>query len=93
MSPPRDRHLEEYRRKRAPGRTPEPFGEKAVPQAAQSSPEGQPQFVVQKHWARNMHFDLRLELEGTLKSWAVSFAMAFAILAPLRSAIADGGRV
>jgi bifunctional non-homologous end joining protein LigD len=51
---------------RDPGRTPEPFGR----------PGGDPLlaprlFVVQKHAARRVHWDFRLELGGTLRSWAV----------------------
>ncbi len=55
--------LTEYRRKRSAQRTPEPFG--AAPQA------GAGLFVVHKHWARQLHFDLRLEFGGVLHSWAV----------------------
>lgn len=71
MSSTRDPHLEDYRRKRDPVRTPEPFGAGGAPPAGRVIPEAGPRFVVQKHWARNMHFDLRLELDGVLKSWAV----------------------
>ncbi|HEX9083144.1 MAG TPA: DNA ligase D, partial [Gemmatimonadaceae bacterium] len=52
-----------YRAKRSPDRTPEPFG--AV------SPVQGNLFVVHKHAARNLHFDLRLEMDGVLRSWAV----------------------
>src|SRR4026207_1529729 len=55
--------LSTYRAKRSPDRTPEPFG------GAEAGP-GQ-LFVVHKHAARRLHFDLRLEMEGVLLSWAV----------------------
>ena len=55
--------LDEYRRKRDPERTPEAFGGQAVPRGGL--------FVVQQHAARAMHYDLRLEMGGVLKSWAV----------------------
>ena len=55
--------LREYRRKRDPGATPEPFG----------SDQGgnEPIFVVQRHDARRLHYDFRLERDGALASWAV----------------------
>src|SRR5712672_2902768 len=58
--------LEEYNRKRDFHRTPEPAGQvRAKPVAAPLS------FVVQKHAARRLHYDFRLELDGVLKSWAI----------------------
>jgi bifunctional non-homologous end joining protein LigD len=63
MSPSRDERLAKYREKRRAGRTPEPFGGEVV--------VGGSSFVVQKHHARAMHWDLRLELDGVLLSWAV----------------------
>ena len=58
-----DDALATYRAKRSPDRTPEPFSGVAAP--------GGRSFVVHKHAARNMHFDLRLELNGVLVSFAV----------------------
>ena len=55
--------LSRYRAKRSPDTTTEPFG-------SISSVPGR-LFVVHKHAARNLHFDLRLEMEGVLRSWAV----------------------
>ena len=58
-----DRGLDTYRAKRDPARTPEPFG-------AGHAGDGR-RFVVHKHAARRLHYDLRLEIDGVLKSWAV----------------------
>ena len=61
--------LKTYRAKRDPGRTPEPFG---AERAQRALPPGAPRrFVVQQHAARNLHWDLRLEIDGVLVSFAV----------------------
>src|SRR6266850_8346298 len=57
--------LEEYRRRRDFERTAEPRGDQAA-----ASASGR-RFVVQKHAARQLHYDFRLEWDGVLKSWAV----------------------
>ena len=57
------RKLETYRSKRDFDRTPEPSGSVAVPSGSR--------FVVHKHHATADHYDLRLELDGVLKSWAI----------------------
>ena len=64
--------LEDYGQKRDFSRTAEPKPKpKPKPQAEGGKDDGW-QFVVQKHDARRVHYDLRLELGGTLKSWAVT---------------------
>jgi bifunctional non-homologous end joining protein LigD len=56
--------LETYRNKRKFDVTPEPRGRKG--------PVGGYRYVIQKHAARRLHYDLRLELDGVMKSWAVT---------------------
>ena len=56
--------LETYRKKRQFDVTPEPRGRKA--------PRGGHRYVIQKHAARRLHYDLRLELDGVMKSWAIT---------------------
>jgi bifunctional non-homologous end joining protein LigD len=56
--------LDDYRRKRDPQKTPEPFRDGGGRGA-------RPIFVVQRHDARRLHYDFRLERDGALASWAV----------------------
>ena len=55
--------LREYRKKRDPGKTPEPFSSRKQTK--------EPIFVVQRHDATRLHYDFRLEMNGALASWAV----------------------
>src|SRR5690349_14697286 len=60
--------LEEYKRRRDFHKTPEPAGRPVRAKKAGAAPLS---FVVQKHAARRLHYDFRLELNGVLLSWAV----------------------
>jgi bifunctional non-homologous end joining protein LigD len=61
-----DKHLSTYRKKRDFEQTAEPSGEVAV------APSNRRRFVIQKHDATRLHYDLRLEFDGVFKSWAVT---------------------
>jgi bifunctional non-homologous end joining protein LigD len=58
--------LQDYKSRRNLERTPEPGPEEEL------TGRGPLAFVVQKHAARQLHYDFRLELDGVLKSWAIS---------------------
>ncbi|HCV37940.1 MAG TPA: ATP-dependent DNA ligase, partial [Pseudomonas sp.] len=58
--------LEEYERKRDFNATPEPSGKGGRGKRAHAL-----QFCIQKHDASHLHYDFRLELDGTLKAWAI----------------------
>ena len=64
--------LDEYLRKRNFSRTPEPRGKASVEKESNQSnfKEGKI-YVIQKHAASHLHYDLRLEKDGVLKSWAI----------------------
>jgi len=65
--------LSTYRDKRVPGQTPEPGVDTGAQgtQSAGLTPPGGGLFVIHKHAASRLHWDLRLEMGGTLQSWAV----------------------
>ena len=56
--------LSEYKSKRNFKTSPEPRGKV-------EKPEDKPRFVIQRHQATRLHYDLRLEADGVLKSWAL----------------------
>lgn len=58
--------LQEYQRKRDFNATPEPAGKRS-----RSAKDHALQYCIQKHDASHLHYDFRLELDGTLKSWAI----------------------
>src|SRR5580700_6158366 len=60
-----DGKLAKYRSKRDFSKTAEPSGESTVASSVR------PRFVIQKHDASHLHYDLRLELDGVFKSWAL----------------------
>src|SRR6516225_983227 len=66
MASPTPDSLKTYRAKRDFGRTAEPSGARKVAAAPHL------RFVIQKHAATRLHYDLRLELDGVFKSWAVT---------------------
>jgi DNA ligase D-like protein (predicted polymerase)/DNA ligase D-like protein (predicted 3'-phosphoesterase) len=61
--------LKSYRAKRDPKRTPEPFSKRKRPR------KRAPRFVIHEHHARRLHWDLRLERDGALASWAIPKGM------------------
>jgi bifunctional non-homologous end joining protein LigD len=67
-APPADAPLSRYKQKRDFGITPEPSAKVPRGSRKRSKPLS---FVVQKHWARRLHYDFRLELDGVMLSWAV----------------------
>ncbi|KQS77059.1 DNA ligase [Rhizobium sp. Leaf384] len=63
--------LDTYNAKRRFDSTPEPKGEGRTAGAKKAASQGA-SFVIQKHDATRLHYDFRLEMEGVLKSWAVT---------------------
>jgi bifunctional non-homologous end joining protein LigD len=66
--PARDKSLREYEAKRNYARTPEPVAKRQTRRRDQKQLH---RYVFQKHQASHLHYDLRLEMQGVLRSWAV----------------------
>ncbi|GAA1970632.1 DNA polymerase ligase N-terminal domain-containing protein [Amycolatopsis minnesotensis] len=66
--------LTEYRRRRDASRTPEPVPDEADPWPGRAKSRGTT-FVIQEHHASQLHWDMRLERDGVLVSWAVPKGM------------------
>ncbi len=64
------RSLKEYERKRDFSKTAEPRGSRAA-KVGKAPRRRHPRFSIQKHSATSLHYDLRLEVDGVLASWAV----------------------
>lgn len=62
--------LDEYNKKRDFDATPEPSGAEKSTRKKKAEDHAL-QFCIQKHDASRLHYDFRIEIEGTLKSWAV----------------------
>lgn len=68
-----DEPLSEYRKRRRFGTTSEPYGARKSPRGKKTAgKEKRGIFVIQEHDATRLHYDFRLELDGVLKSWAVT---------------------
>jgi bifunctional non-homologous end joining protein LigD len=68
--------LKSYRSKRDFARSPEPAGaDAAAPASAHPAHKARPRFVIHEHSARRLHWDLRLERDGVLVSWAIPKGM------------------
>ncbi|HEX4257783.1 MAG TPA: DNA polymerase ligase N-terminal domain-containing protein [Streptosporangiaceae bacterium] len=68
---PAKQRLASYERKRDFEKTPEPSGRGGGKKSGASGAPDGPRFVVQRHRARRLHYDLRFEIDGVLASWAV----------------------
>src|SRR5437763_15976915 len=66
--------LKKYKAKRDFSKTAEPKGGKPLPKQVR----GASRFVIQKHDARRLHYDFRLQMEGVLKSWALPKGLPWA---------------
>jgi bifunctional non-homologous end joining protein LigD len=68
---PAHQRLASYERKRDFEKTPEPSGRRGGKKSGPAKAPAGPRFVVQRHRARRLHYDLRFEIDGVLASWAV----------------------